>query len=422
MRRGYILGAVLALSLSRPMLCQTYTINALSAAGLPAGQIGLDILLTPKGSAQSVIPPLTSVQEGTLWEVKVYQKNLSVPPSIMVTAVNPVSQADYAVTGRLILATSATSSIDPHTNKLLSSVKVTFSAGGAEATALLPAAPSASAAKAAGATTGCTAGATTPQGPPGASYFNYCISGIWVPQEGSHPLYTTNSNFAVAHKLGPGSFGVRAQEAADSSVVLDPNTFSSAVFFDDVIADHTPVPDLMGVIFNWNLATVEFDRKKKNTNLGTNVNLITAPGFVFPFDLGHGMGIELDTGVEAGHNYKNNINPNGFGTVFRGLLGAQAGKIFSPKKPLKALKQIKWTSQYQVRLLADDEVITKGVHGKLVPYEGHQARNYASTEFDFMLTSNFGITLKHDYGALPPGYVFIENRASFGFTLQSAQK
>jgi len=239
---------------------------------------------------------------------------------------------------------------------------------------------------------------------------------------GSHPLYTTNSNFSAALKLGPGSIGLSAQEAADSSVVLDPNTFNSAVFYNSVIVRSTSIPGLMGIEFDWNLAKAEFDRKKKNTNLGTNVNLITSPQLSFPIDLSHGFGMEIDTGIEAGHNFKNNINPNGFGTVFRGLLGAQAGKIFTPKKALKSLKQIKYATQYQVRLLADDEVITKSVHGKLVPYQGHQARNWVSTSFDFMFTSNFGITLKHDYGALPPSYVFIENRASVGFTLQSKQK
>jgi hypothetical protein len=39
-----------------------------------------------------------------------------------------------------------------------------------------------------------------------------------------------------------------------------------------------------------------------------------------------------------------------------------------------------------------------------------------------MFTKNFGLTLKHDYGALPPGYVFVENRGTVGFTLQSSQK
>jgi hypothetical protein len=33
-----------------------------------------------------------------------------------------------------------------------------------------------------------------------------------------------------------------------------------------------------------------------------------------------------------------------------------------------------------------------------------------------------GLTLKHDYGVVPPGYVFIENRATVCFTLQSAEK
>jgi hypothetical protein len=39
-----------------------------------------------------------------------------------------------------------------------------------------------------------------------------------------------------------------------------------------------------------------------------------------------------------------------------------------------------------------------------------------------MFTRNVGVTLKHDYGALPPGYVVIENRATVGFTVQSSQK
>ena len=152
------------------------------------------------------------------------------------------------------------------------------------------------------------------------------------------------------------------------------------------------------------------------------MNLVTAPELIFPISLGHLGGLEIDAGIEAGHNFKNNVNPNGFRTVFRGLSGAQFGKIFTPNGGTGALKQVKITSQYQVRLLADDEVITKALHGKLVPYVGHQARNWVSMEIDFMFTSNFGLTFKHDYGALPPGFVFVENRATVGFTVQSAQK
>jgi hypothetical protein len=88
---------------------------------------------------------------------------------------------------------------------------------------------------------------------------------------------------------------------------------------------------------------------------------------------------------------------------------------------VKALNKIKISSQYQTRLLFENEVITRSVHGKLIPYEGHQARNRVSTEFDYMFTKNVGVTIRHDYGALPPGYVVIENRATVGFTVQSSK-
>jgi hypothetical protein len=74
-----------------------------------------------------------------------------------------------------------------------------------------------------------------------------------VPQVGSHPLYSTNSNFSLAQKWGPGSIGLRAQEAADSSVVLDPNSFSSAIFYQAILKNSPPVPHVMGIYFNWNL-------------------------------------------------------------------------------------------------------------------------------------------------------------------------
>jgi hypothetical protein len=410
-----LLGTALALALSGNIEAQTYQLSSLSSVPGQNGQLQVNVIETSKGI--NTFPDVQRLSDPKLWHVTVYNKskasaNLVPAPPVTVTAVNPA--ADYLRSGQVTLITDAGYSLDPYPSTPII-VKVDFVGGESLATAMLPTTISPPAPPSAG----CNAGPVAQQ--PGTSYVNYCFSGIWIPQVGSHPLYTTSSDVSGALKLGMGSIGIRAQESAASSTVLDPNAFSAAIFYQSVLANSSPIPHVMGVYFNWNLATVEFDRKKKNTNLGTNVDLITAPEFVIPLSLGQLGGLDLDEGIEAGHNYKNNIDPNGFGTVFRDLLGAQYVKIFAPERPVKALSKIKITSQYQTRILFENEVITRAVHGKLIPYEGHQARNWVSTEFDYMFTKNVGVTLKHDYGALPPGYVVIENRATVGFTVQSSR-
>lgn len=419
---------------------QSYTLSGLTAGDQP-GELQIRVF---SGAAP---PPFAAVQNKDLWRVTVYRKGgdhlaPADPPAIL-TGVN--EGLSYNSTGRIRLTTSSKDNLDPNTDHTLV-IEVNFFGGPAIVTAWLPsnAAPTpvesakggkgpAKSSAPDGGSGGAANSSAKPAGcgttPPAAATsgginFNYCLSGIWVPQVGSHPLYSTDSNFLVGYRsesFKHSSFGLYAQESADSSVVLDPNAFSSALFYQADLWDDVPSRYLNSVLFRWNLATVEFDRKKKNTNLGTNVNLITAPQLAFPISLGR-FGLELTSGIEYGHNFKNNINPNGFGTVFRGLLGAQLMRIYTAPKALSPLKTIKLSSQYQARLLEDDEVITRSVHGKLVPYKGHQTRNWVSTEIDFMFTSNFGLTLKHDYGALPPGYVLIENRATVGITIQSSQK
>ena len=425
--------AILVVAIPGNARGQTYSLSAPSA-GSSTGSLELNISQSGKGVTDP-IPDESLVTNQQMWHLTVYRKvdnHLQVADPVVVTSI--VANSDYRRTGHLILATSANFALDPYTNPTLV-IEIDFLNGPLVSSAMFtpkaPASPPTSPAPSGGSassnqTTGCGSGLSAHQ--PGTNYADYCFSGIWVPQVGSHPLYSTNSNFALAHEWGPGSLGIRAQESADGSVVLDPNAFSSAIFYQAVLTNSPPLPPVMGAHFMglllyWNLATVEFDRKKKNTNLGTNVNLITSPELVLPISLPRWRaGLEIDAGIEAGHNFKNNINSNGFGTIFRGLLGAQAGKLFTPHQPVAGISKIKLTSQYQVRLLEDDEVITRSIHGKLVPFVGHQARNWVSTELDFMFTDNFGLTLRHDYGSLPPAYVFIENRATVGFTVQSAQK
>ena len=243
-----------------------------------------------------------------------------------------------------------------------------------------------------------------------------CLSGIWIPEVGSHPLYSTNSDIYLLHDSPVGYVGLRASEEANSSLVVDPNVFKTGLFDQIVISDQERGPS-EGILLNWDLLTTEFDRKKKNSNLGTNLNLITAPIFGFPFHVPYNIGFELNAGFETGRNLKNNIDPNGFGFLFRGLLGAQAEKIIPKRWKFDSMKIL---STYQVRLPEEAEVFTREIHGALTPFQGTQARHYVSTSFNFMFSKTFGLTLQHEYGALPPGYVLLDNRASVGFTFQYA--
>ena len=436
--RPYLSALAVALALPASAFCQGYVLSAPSADNNPDGTVipgalQIGVSRNPGGA----IPPCSELNDNSFWRVTVYRpvNGRMVTDPLVVSPASPL--ACDAATGTVHLATNATYSLNANTSPIV--VEVEFLGGQAVATSLFPrngtpikpaaqggnppSAPNSSnpAQPASGSVAGCGP-AAGPQ-PASGFYTNYCLSGTWVPQVGSHPLYSTDSNFVLAHSVpGSGMFGLAARESVASSIVLDPNAFASSVFYKTFIASTTSIPHLSSVIFNWNLATVEFDRKKKNTNLGTNVNLVTAPQFDFPIYLPRGFGAELDTGVEFGHNFKNNTDLNGFGTVFRGLLGVQLMYIRAPASPKSRLKTFKAFSQYQGRFLADDEVITRSIQGTLKPFEGHQTRNWVSTEFDFMFTKNFGLTLRHDYGELPPGFVVIENRATVGIVVQSAPK
>jgi len=404
-----------------PMTAATYSLHAASGYGMPTGAVQARFDL----SQTATLPPLDAVRDATLWRVSVYLRGETDRQKVDVPGVLRVDpDPDYARNGVVQIQTDANYSLDPGSNPSLVFVEVSFLYGAGAATASFVGKPpqGATPSKPSGAASGTASGGPakcsgSPGANTGAQWNNsICLSGIWIPQVGSHPLYSTNSNIYLLHQSPVGYLGLRASEEADSSTTLDPNTFKTGIF-DQVILSDRVRGRSEGIILNWDLLTTEFDRKKKNTNLGTNLNLITAPVLGFPFHLPGLIGFELNAGFETGRNLKNNIDPNGFGFLFRGLAGAQVEKIFV--KPWR-FQSINILSTYQVRLPEEPEVFTRELHGVLIPTQGTQARHYVSTIFSFMFSKAFGLTLQHEYGALPPGYVLIDNRATVGFTMQYA--
>jgi len=408
----------------------TYTIASVTGSQLPPGAVQARFNM----SESQPLPPPDIVKDNTLWRVSIYLKSDTGRQEVVVPGIAmAVADPHYGSNGIVTIQTVAKYSLDPVANSSVLFVEISFLYGAGAATASFAAKPpkgsapveapsptsSQGSANSNGAPdqNGGAKCASSPGGTTGSQWNNnICLSGIWIPEIGRRPLYSSNSNIYLLHDSPVGYVGLRASEEADSAAVLDPNTFKTGIFDQYIISDHVH-GILEGVLLNWDVLTTEFDRKKKNTNLGTNLNLITAPLLGFPLKAYHGIGFEFDAGIETGDNLKNNLDPNGFGFLFRGLLGAQAEKIFI--KPWK-FQSIKIASTYQVRLLAEPEVFTREIHGALKGFKGTQARNYVSTTFSFMFSKTFGVTLQHEYGALPPSYVLLDNRGTIGFTYQYA--
>jgi hypothetical protein len=137
------------------------------------------------------------------------------------------------------------------------------------------------------------------------------------------------------------------------------------------------------------------------------------------------------TGIETGYNFVNSITNNNpsssqtgsFHTLFRGLLGGELVKEFnSPFHGSAFFKRITFDSQYRLRLLARDEaairVVRKMGKDTDVAEASSKPRHYVANTLTFTLTDYFGLSVKHEYGQLPPAYPFVDNKATVTLTVQ----
>jgi hypothetical protein len=89
---------------------------------------------------------------------------------------------------------------------------------------------------------------------------------------------------------------------------------------------------------------------------------------------------------------------------------------------------IKVTSDYTARIPAVNEIFTYtnyiSATGKTVnlPVLSHQVRNHVKNEIDVPVKGPFTITVKHEYGELPPGFRVVHNTVSIGVTISLFQK
>ncbi len=233
---------------------------------------------------------------------------------------------------------------------------------------------------------------------------------------GTKPTYTIDSSFDF-HPLGNG-WGVAASVKTDNRARVDPDSFSGTLDYRKLLS--TPKSSgeqivFQGALLQVNYAGVEFDRK------GHNLNFVSSPYIVLPFDFHTAsagsvvnlIGFDLKLGVEAGRNFRNSLNQNGYGGFARTLGG---GALNVTLRSVPGFTKVVLKSSYEVRLPDKAELFGTTNAANVTTYVySKKARNWVSTSASFYFSQQWSFTVQHSYGSLPPAFDFTDQQLSLGF-------
>lgn len=249
------------------------------------------------------------------------------------------------------------------------------------------------------------------------------ISGGYSPATAATPLFSADVNLGLRSQIsGSTSWQLTGSMKTDSRKKADPDSFRfrGAMVFDAASA----------YAFSVNMgAGMEFDRQ------GRARNVIASPRFSFvPMAGVHQVGgkllvsgaLEIRGGIETGVNTNpvfrfKNTNFQGTDGIFRGVPGATVYlNFFDPRVLGLKFKKISVLSSYDVRLLTKDEIFleTRTSSPDPIPQLRRQPRSKVETAIAFKFTDALGFTIKHEHGSLPPAFVFVQNKLTFGILLQ----
>lgn len=237
------------------------------------------------------------------------------------------------------------------------------------------------------------------------------FSGNLVAGEGSRPVYSIDTKAAYLHYVDhAGSIGVAGAVIAEQGSDIDPDSIRTTARFEKVFV----FPHEVGIILQSDFIGGEIDRKAKNSNLVSGVNgKLVLPSKAF--GIGNYGTIDLVVGFEGGNNYKNLIVIDGIGAFWRWLAGADA--YFSANS-LGGFREITFAIEWRVRLPSKAEIFARGDELHLTTKPRHRVQ----ASIDFMFSKALGMSLKSEYGSLPPAFNFIDKKISAGFVLKLAQE
>jgi hypothetical protein len=257
------------------------------------------------------------------------------------------------------------------------------------------------------------------------------LSGLYSPAFHSAAQYTIDAEGLLTTPVtkktseSPVLLGGTFNVSTDNRPSADPNSFMVSGLLQWVANTHFS-DRIQGVLLQWNFAGLEFDRQT-TTKTFISSPVAEMPVLLYPNPRNRkpnqhfSAALTPYAGLDIGTNLSNAISAGGSGLVFRGLMGSSLISTLTTKR--KALSQIQITANYTVRLPATDEVFTNLQYmsstGKTtsLPVYSTQARHHLTDELDITLQKPVVLTIKHEYGELPPGFRKVDNKISLGLTV-----
>ena len=267
------------------------------------------------------------------------------------------------------------------------------------------------------------------------------FSGLYSPAIGSPPQYSidavVNPQFHLTSEnpCNP-RLGFNAQAKTDKRPTVDPDSYTVSPSFSSFVlgcgANAASLFSGRSVLLTWNILGPEFEAK------GKDLNLVSAPMLTDFFRLWPLPSTPTTTkerftaylsptaGLEFGTNLKNGVDASGSGTILRAVAGAD----FSARYLLPqgyGVKKILLTSSYWARIPAFSEISTNTMvpAGSTKPKDifslSTSIRNHVQNELDFMFTDAWGITIKHEYGRIPPAFRLVDNTTGAGLVFMFSQ-
>jgi hypothetical protein len=267
---------------------------------------------------------------------------------------------------------------------------------------------------------------------------DYSFSGTVVAGVGTKPLYTIDGSFLTRIKRGNSVSLAATETVKSSSSAIDPDSFNSAItLLYTSAARHQNI-----FMAKSNLAGLEFNKASSVLNEVSSgaftwmrfkdwtscLDKDKAKDPTCPQDLTSSMQFSLSAGIETGNNFKNSFTAvnrpglaHGSGLIFRGV--PSAGLFFNIFPGGDTKHAIRLNSSYTLRLPARDEIFleTRRHTTNPVPLLETNPRHYVENNLIFQFNDFLGLKIQHSYGALPPTFLFNDQRISTGIVFQAFQ-
>ena len=241
------------------------------------------------------------------------------------------------------------------------------------------------------------------------------LSGSWVPAAGSRPSYNIDSHISVPYCLGKTwDLNVTGKVKTADHPNADPDSFSAGV----ALAPRFPFWGSPNEAFDfqWQAAQWEFSRRDEALNLTTIPTFTYARGW---FDTGaahrvtHSGGFNVRFAPALGENLRNHITAirNGYGAIARMTPGADV-YLALPRDAWS----IRLTSTWDARILLTREPLID--YRRPVRFSlARGTRHSVSNTLEINPNKYFGISIKHEYGSLPPAFEFVDHKATVGLAI-----